>query len=215
MFPINIPIPKSKTSNFSINSNNIVKMLAVVTGIPGTGKTTVAMRALEMLEDRGIRYELITYGTVMFEIANGLGLVSNRDQMRKLNPEKQREIQTSAAKKISEIAKSRNILLDTHCTINTPKGFLPGLPEWVLRELKPDLIILIEAKTEEIAMRRSGDKTRIRDKEMSDEIALHQEINRDIAAAYSMLSGATIKIIQNPQGEIEKASSTMADVLKQ
>ncbi len=189
-------------------------MLVIVTGIPGTGKTTVATRALDTLKGEGINYELVTYGTVMFEIARDQQMVSDRDHMRKLSPDKQREIQEGAAKKISGMAKEENILLDTHCTISTPKGFLPGLPEWVLRELKPDSIILVEAETEEIAARRAKDKARARDDEVSREIALHQDINRSIAAAYSMLCGATVKIIPNPQGEIDKAASMMAGILR-
>jgi len=128
------------------------------------------------------------------------------------NPKTQREIQESAAKKISEM--EGNILVDTHCTISTPKGYLPGLPEWVLRKLKPDCIILVEAKSEEIAKRRTGDKSRSRDDEMEEGIELHQMVNRSFAAAYSVLTGATVKVINNPQGRVDEAAKEMAEVLR-
>lgn len=192
----------------------IVKMLAVVTGIPGTGKTTVATRALERLEKEGNRYELVTYGDIMLEIAIEKNLVKDRDEMRGLNPEQQKEIQRLAAKKISKFSKDKNVLLDTHCMISTPKGYLPGLPEWVLKELMPDLFIIIESKPEEIAKRREYDKSRNRDPEITDEIKLHQDLNRGIAAAYSVFSGATVAIIQNPQGKIDEAVNRMISILR-
>jgi len=98
-------------------------MLAVLTGIPGTGKTTTAKKALEMLKTEGIGYEMITYGDVMFEIAKAKNLVADRDQMRKLAPDNQRVVQKDAAKKISVMAGTKNVIVDTHCTISTPKGY--------------------------------------------------------------------------------------------
>ena len=191
----------------------IYKMLAIVTGIPGTGKTTVATKAISMLKEDGISWELATYGDFMFDIAKAKDFVEDRDQMRELKPDQQREIQKDAANKIADLAKNKNILLDTHCTINTKKGYLPGLPEWVLHELAPVYFILVEAGSEEIAMRRQGDKTRRRDNELEEGISLHQEMNRNIAAAYSVFTGCTVKIIKNPQGKIDQAAGEMINVL--
>ncbi|HDI72558.1 MAG: adenylate kinase [Candidatus Altiarchaeales archaeon] len=189
-------------------------MLAVLTGIPGTGKTTVAKKALEILRGDNISYELVTYGDIMFDIAKSENLVEDRDQMRKLNPEQQKKIQKEAARRISEMGAGKNIIVDTHCTIRTPRGYLPGLPKWVLDELKPDVFIIIEAKPKEIAMRRQEDKTRQRDGELTEEIRLHQELNRDIAMAYSVLSGCTVKIVKNPQGRIDEAARNMSEILR-
>ncbi len=192
----------------------IVKMLAIVTGIPGTGKTTVATKALDILEKEGKKYELITYGDIMVEIAISKNIVKHRDEMRRLNPDQQKEIQKLAAKKISKFSRDRNVLVDTHCTISTPKGYLPGLPEWVLKELMPDFFIIIESKPEEISKRRESDKSRKRDSEITGEIKLHQEMNRSIAAAYSVFTGATVAIIQNRQGQINEAVNRMVSILR-
>lgn len=190
----------------------MIKMLVILTGIPGTGKTTVAAKAMEIIGRTNREYRIVNYGDVMFDIARSENLVENRDEMRKLKPEIQKKIQKLAAKKISEM--EGDIIVDTHCTISTLRGYLPGMPEWVLRNLSPDCIILIEAKPEEIAQRRMNDKTRTRDDEMEREISLHQEINRSIAAAYSMLTGATVKVIDNPQGRVENAAREMARILE-
>ena len=74
-----------------------------------------------------------------------------RDRLRKLPYELQREMQIQAAKNISKLG---NVIVDTHCTIKTPFGYLPGLPYDVLQILKPSRIILIEADAKEIMERR-------------------------------------------------------------
>ncbi|HEC94388.1 MAG TPA: AAA family ATPase, partial [Thermoplasmatales archaeon] len=56
----------------------------VVTGIPGVGKTTVMKKAAE-----GMNIRFVTFGTVMIEIAQRLGLARDRDEMRKLSLKKQ------------------------------------------------------------------------------------------------------------------------------
>ena len=112
--------------------------------------------------------------------------------MRKLNPEIQKEVQQEAAVKIHEMAENDDVIIDTHCTIKTPKGFLPGLPIWVLEELKPTQFILIEAKPSEIMYRRMNDPTRVRDMEYTDEIDLHQAMSRATAMSYAVQTGATV-----------------------
>lgn len=121
--------------------------LIVVTGMPGTGSSTVIEAALKLkLNEEGVAFTPMNYGDVMFEVARGEGLVEQRDAMRKLPKEKQQEIQRLASEKIADLKESMNLIIDTHCTIKTPLGYLPGLPEPVLRKIKPDLFVLIEAK---------------------------------------------------------------------
>ncbi len=182
--------------------------VVVVAGIPGSGSTTVLKHALEDLD-----YINVNYGDVMLEIARSEGLVEDRDQLRRLSPEKQKRIQKAAAKNIRERSKETNIIVDTHCTIKTPTGFLPGLPQWVLEELQPDMFILVEADPEEIFMRRISDKTRTRDMEMLKEINLHQQMNRAAAMAYATLTGATVKIIENHNSRLENAVQEMKKIL--
>lgn len=190
------------------------KMLAVVTGIPGSGKTTVSSKALEVLSKKGVDYKSIVYGTVMFEIAREHG-VEDRDDMRKLDLEVQRSIQEKAAHRIAEEAKDSNIVLDTHCTISTPRGYIPGLPEWVLRALKPDVLILVESNPDEIVPRREGDSSRVRDAEDAADLKLHQDLNRNAAMAYATLTGCAVKIIENKQGDLDYAVNEMVATLSE
>jgi adenylate kinase len=169
----------------------------VVTGVPGVGKSTVMEGTA-----RAAGLRVVVYGSEMFRIAQRDGLVTDRDEMRRLEPEVQKQIQISAS---AAIAAMGDVIVDTHASIQTPRGYLPGLPAWVLETLDPSAIILVEAPAKDIAARRSKDATRKRDTDSQEAIALHQEINRGFAAAYATLTGATITIVQNEQGKVEEA----------
>jgi len=180
--------------------------VVVVTGIPGVGKTTVMKEAAE-----GIDIQFVTFGTVMADIAIEMNLVKNRDEMRKLTLEQQKELQIKTAEKV---AKMDNVIVDTHCTVKTPKGYMPGLPEWVIKKLNPIAIVVVEADPEEIYNRRSKDITRNRDLDSKEKIAEHQQMNRAAAMAYATLSGATVKIVFNHDNAIEDAVKDAAPVLE-
>jgi len=183
-----------------------VRGVIVVTGIPGVGKTTVMQKAAE-----GLNIKFVTFGSVMIDIAKELGLARDRDEMRKLPLNKQKELQIRTAERVAEM---KNVIVDTHCTVKTPQGYMPGLPEWVIKRLKPKTIVIVEADPEEIYMRRQKDKTRKRDPDTIDEINEHQQINRAIAMAYAALSGATVKIVFNHDNAIDEAVEQAKPVLQ-
>ena len=184
----------------------------IITGVPGVGKTTVVTGALQRLSGEGIIYKSLNFGSYMFETAQKEGMVKDRDEMRKLDKDLQKRLQKLAAQALA--CEEGNILIDTHASVKTPKGYLAGLPEWVLQELMPDTIVLIETDDDQILLRRLGDDTRSRDMEGAKAIAEHQQFNRSIAAAYAMLTGCTIKIVVNADHLLEKATEDMAAVLR-
>lgn len=189
--------------------------LVVVTGMPGAGSSTVIKEGLKLKEEGvNVDFTPINYGDVMFETAREEGFVEKRDELRKLPGEKQRKIQMLACNKIAEWKKSMNLIIDTHCTIKTPSGYLPGLPEYVLREIKPDQFVLIEANPAEIFERRQGDKTRERDVEDEKGIEEHQFMNRAMSMAYASLTGASVKIIENHDGALGKAAKEFFELIK-
>ncbi|WP_458403038.1 adenylate kinase [Methanobrevibacter sp.] len=182
--------------------------LVVLTGIPGSGSSTLLNRALDEVD-----YVHLNYGDMMTKIAIKENIVQDRDALRKLAPEIQKELQAKVAKEIKARSEKDNVIVDTHCTINTPSGFLPGLPIWVLEELKPDLFILIEAHPDEIIFRRLNDDTRVRDTQKAKEIQLHQEMNRATSMAYATLTGATVKILSNHDNHLDSSVKKLVNVL--
>jgi adenylate kinase len=176
----------------------------IVTGIPGVGKTTVMEAAAKSL---GL--PIVVFGTVMFDAAAAAGLVQSRDDMRRLPPAKQKEIQRVAATRIAVMGE---VVVDTHCSIRTPAGYLPGLPSWVLEELQPSAIVLVEADPKEILRRRQADATRQRDEDTLESVVEHQEYNRRFAAAYATITGATVHTVMNRDGQVNDAVRQMAPV---
>ncbi len=190
------------------------KRVAIVTGIPGVGKTTVLNKAADIAR-QDYTVEIVNYGSVMLETAVSSGFVESRDQMRQLPPEKQRKIQKIAAETIAKRTEQGKLLIvDTHMLIKTPEGYLAGLPDWVVTTLEPDVIVLVEAEPESIFSRRSKDESRLRDKDSTTEISTYQNLCRAAAIACSVLSGATVKIINNQEGMVDKTAEELAVVLR-
>lgn len=185
--------------------------VVVITGIPGVGKSTITRIALKRTR---VRFKLVNFGDLMFQEAVKSGLVTHRDEMRKLSLKAQRELQLKTAQKIAEMAKVQPILLDTHCTIKTPLGYLLGLPREVIETINPNFVVIIEAYPSEILGRRLRDLKRDRDVETEEQIKRHQDLNRAAAITYAMYSNALIKIIENHEDKgLEEAVNELVKIL--
>jgi len=184
----------------------------IITGVPGVGKTSVINATIQKLADEKILYENISFGTFMLEVAKESDLVHDRDEMRNLSKDDQKLLQRDASQKIAKI--DGNVIIDTHASIKTPAGFLPGLPEWVLRDLMPDVVVLIEADDDQILRRRLNDESRLRDIEGSHSIDNHQRFNRSVAASYAMLTGCTVLYVENADFLLDHAVEALAAVLR-
>lgn len=195
--------------------------VAVVVGVPGVGKSTVVNIAVGRLSQKGYRVLVLNYGDYMLKRLVAAGLVRDRDEIRKLPQRIQVENQAEAARMMirdaSEIiASSRGVLVvDTHLLIRTPAGYWPGLPAHVVQELKPDALILIEASPDEILRRQTADQRRRRadyqDPAVVEEL---QRLNRFEALVVASFTGASVLIIQNRDGEAERAGSELSSILE-
>ncbi len=175
--------------------------MIIVMGLPGAGKTTV-------LKGLDTDYKILNYGDLMLEIEKEKFGVKDRDDMRRLPIEKQKEAQRLVYEKLSKM--EGKIILDTHCSVSTPKGFFPGVPLDYLKMLKVDALVLITADVEEVAKRRTEDPTRKRD---VDDVALHDQMNRAYLATYSAATGAPAVVIMNRQGKVDEAVAQLQKVL--
>ncbi len=176
--------------------------MMIVMGLPGAGKTTV-------LKGLDTDYQILNYGDLMLEIEKEKFGVKDRDDMRRLPIEKQKEAQGLVYEKLSKM--EGKIILDTHCSVSTPKGFFPGVPLDYLRMLRVDALVLITADVEEVAKRRAEDPTRKRD---VDDVALHDRMNHAYLATYSAATGAPAVVIMNRQGKVDEAVAQLQKVLQ-
>jgi adenylate kinase len=187
------------------------RVVAIVVGIAGVGKSTVISRAAELLSQKNTKATIIVFGTLMFEESKKMGL-KNRDEMRKLSIEDQHLLQDIAAKRIAQM-NEEILIIDTHMFINTTEGYYPGIPSRLLEILKPSYLIMIAADPAEIVRRRTTDNTRDRDIVSLENIRNELEISKAMVATSSVLTGSPFILIANDNGMIDNAASTIVNVL--
>jgi len=175
--------------------------MIIVMGLPGAGKSTV-------LKGLKTDYRILNYGDLMFEIEKEKFGVKDRDEMRKLPIEKQKEVQMLVAHKLA--TEHGKVILDTHCAVSTPSGYYPGLPFDFLKRLDVKALAYICGDVDEIKARRANDPTRKRD---NDDLELHLEMSKSYLAAYSSFTGAPAMIIHNRQGKVAEAVAQLQKLL--
>ncbi|WP_338601060.1 adenylate kinase [Sulfolobus tengchongensis] len=192
--------------------------LGIVTGIPGVGKTTVLSFVDKILSEKDIPHRIVNYGDYMLNTALKEGYVKNRDEIRKLPIERQRELQALAARRIvddlSTLGNNGLGLVDTHAVIRTPSGYLPGLPKHVVEVLSPNVIFLLEADPKLILERQKRDNTRAR-ADYSDIYVINEVIQfaRYSAMASAVLVGASVKVVVNQEGDPSIAANEIINSL--
>ncbi len=180
-------------------------------GIPGVGKTTLLTKIVEILKNNGKNVHMISFGTLMFEVAKANGL-TNRDELRKLPVSEQQRLQKVAAEKIAAY-NQEIVIIDTHAFINSPEGYYPGLPEHVLKIIKPTNFVSVSAKPEEIYNRRMKDDTRNRDKITLPNIKKELDVQSGMISACAVITGAPVRYVLNGEGKIDEAASKVINAI--
>ena len=175
----------------------------VMVGIPGVGKTTLLSKMVEIIKKHDKSVLVISFGTLMCDVAKKNGL-SDRDELRKLPVTEQQELQKIAAEKIAAQTE-QVIIIDTHAFINSPGGYYPGLPENVLKIIKPTNFVSVSAKPEEIYNRRMKDDTRNRDKITLINIKKELEYQSGMISACAVITGSPVRHILNDEGKVDEA----------
>jgi adenylate kinase len=186
-----------------------------VTGIPGVGKTTVLNELRDLAKQNKENITILNYGTVMNEIMRDLGKDLHRDKMREQSIATQKKAQELAAAEINNRAGSNTVVIDTHMFVRTTSGMWAGLPMKVLEKLNPQLLVLLEADPEQIANRRHGDSSRIREQTLAEEIAFDLEWSRATAAASAVVTGSPVKVIRNDAGRQKQAAQELFTAIRQ
>jgi len=183
----------------------------IMVGIPGVGKTTLLSKIVEYVKGHQKSISVISVGTLMFELAKENGL-KDRDDLRKLPISKQQELQKIAAKKIASHTEDV-VIIDTHAFISSPEGYYPGLPEYVLKIIKPSNFISVSAKPEEIYSRRMTDATRNRDKNTLANVKKELDIQSGMISACAVLTGSPLKMVLNREGKVDEAAEKIIQSL--
>jgi len=183
----------------------------IIVGIPGVGKTSLVTKVVELIKAKNKTASVHSYGTVMLELAKDFG-VKDRDELRTLPVEKQKELQRLAAEKLASL-NDDVIFVDTHAFISTKAGFYPGLPNHVIQIIEPTNFIAITASPNEIHNRRIKDETRNRDTISIEEIKKELAVQDAMLSSCSVLSGSPMKVIFNHEGNIEEAANNVIETI--
>ena len=183
----------------------------VLVGIPGVGKTSLLTMIVDILKSKNIQVKVISYGTLMFDIAKANGL-QDRDGLRKLPISEQQNLQKIAAEKIATLTEDI-VIIDTHAFITSTEGYYPGLPEYVLKIIKPSNFISVAAKPEEIYNRRMQDETRNRDNITLINIRKELEYQTGMISACAVITGTPVRHILNDEGKIDEAADKIISAL--
>ncbi len=176
----------------------------LMVGIPGVGKSTLLTTIVEILKNHKKNVIVINYGSLMFDVAKKNGL-KERDDLRKLSVTEQQRLQKIAAETIAT-HKEEIVIIDTHAFINSPEGYYPGLPEHVLKIIKPSNFVSVSAKPEEIYNRRMKDDTRNRDKITLANIKKELDYQTGMISACAVITGSPVRHVFNSEGKIDEAA---------
>lgn len=184
--------------------------ITIAAGVPGVGSSRVCELTRRALDDG---YELLNFGDVMLEEAMANELAAGRDDLRKLPLKEMKHLQRRAGEFVAERARDRDLLVDTHFVLHTAHGFVPGLPESVLREVHPDMLVLVEAPPTTIVERRAGSDHREYPTENAQTVEFHQQLNRSAAVTYSMHADAPIRVVSN-EDDVDDAVERLVTMIE-
>ena len=187
-------------------------MIVMVVGVPGVGKTSVINEAKKYLK---YEFKVVNTGDIMFELAKEKYNINNRDEIRKkLTFEQQKEIQKEAIKRIKEMEKESDIILDTHLVIESYEGYITGMLKEYAEILKPDGVAVIISDPDKIFVRRLKDiQIRGRDIENLKRIEIQQNLTIYFTTIFMFEYGTIVEVINNEEGLLEEAAKKFAEFL--
>jgi adenylate kinase len=187
-------------------------MIVMVVGVPGVGKTSVINEAKKYLK---YEFKVVNTGDIMFELAKEKYNINNRDEIRKkLTFEQQKEIQKEAIKRIKEMEKESDIILDTHLVIESYEGYIPGMLREYAEILRPDRIAVIISDPDKIFVRRLKDiQIRGRDIENLKRIEIQQNLTIYFTTIFMFEYNTIVEVINNEEGLLEESAKKFAEFL--
>jgi adenylate kinase len=187
-------------------------MIVIVVGVPGVGKTSVINEAKKYLK---YEFKVVNTGDIIFELAKKNYNINNRDEIRKkLTFEQQKEIQKEAIKRIKEMEKESDIILDTHLVIESYEGYIPGMLKEYAEILKPDGIAVIISDPDKIFVRRLKDiQIRGRDIENLKRIEIQQNLTIYFTIIFMFEYSTIVEVINNEEGLLEESAKKFAEFL--
>jgi adenylate kinase len=176
----------------------MAKNIILVAGSPGAGKTTVLKGVAGSFESK-----IVNMGSMMLEVGQKLGYVTDRDQLRFLGLKKFNEVRNKALDEIEKM--SGNIIIDTHASVGENGRYLPGFPVSFLDKLgHVKGVIYIDATTTDIMQHRKHDGSRKRESDDEPTIDAQRLINISMLSFASAYLNVPFYVVINRHNDLER-----------
>lgn len=182
--------------------------VTLISGVPGVGVSAISEAARRHLENG---YELVNFGDVMLEEAATRGEATTRDELSALSRRETERLQRRAGEYVEDRGRETEVLLTTHLAVETADGVVPGLPQGVLRDIDPDLFVLVEAAPETVLERRDQSDRSFEDVSVR-RIEFLQDLSRAAAFDYALQADAPVELVEN-EGDVEENAEALLAVL--
>jgi len=187
----------------------MVKNIILVAGSPGAGKTTILKQVAGSFESK-----IANMGTMMLEVGQKLGYVTDRDQLRFLGLKKFNEVRNRALDEIEKM--DGNIIIDTHASVGENGRYLPGFPVSFLEKLGHVRgLIYIDATTKDIMEHRKVDGTRKRENDDAPTIDAQRLINISMLSFASAYLNIPFYVVINRHGDLENTVEEIKKRIKE
>lgn len=174
----------------------------IVTGTPGSGKTTVLAKIKSV--------KIINLAEEMLKLSAGKG--HNHDTLRYMSFSEIAEMRKEVILNINKV--SEDSIVDTHLTVKRGTRYVPGFSTADLSLFKEIRgLIYVDAHANDIMFRRLTDKSRKREEEPEEEIHEQRRINISMAGFYSSYLNMPLYIIKNRQNMLDAAVKDMESAL--
>lgn len=183
----------------------------MIAGVPGVGKTSLANHVLIPHD----QVQTATFGQYMYRAGRSLGHVSSYEDLERITLDIRARLQAEAVRLIGEDSTALPIVIEGHLVVDSPSGFVPGLPAACVDELHLAAIVVLYAQPDEVVRRRQAQADKYRPLSNDPErITRHDELTQAAAAHYSLQRGISLEFLRNPQNELDATAKTFVSYLK-
>jgi adenylate kinase len=207
-------------ANTATPSRVVARDAILVTGLPGSGKTT-------MVNSRHFPSDIaapITFSDLMDEVLMESHLGTSLAQLWPLDRER---VQRAAAERLAAYRPDRLLVIDGHLIVPTPRGWERSVPPEVWTMISMIAIVIVHVPVKEMASRGDDELGPIEMEHLVEELSIRQNVVQATATYYAAWlnrrsysatgpAGQTCALhwVVNAEGRRDAAERELADYIR-
>jgi adenylate kinase len=180
--------------------------VVMLTGAPGSGKTTLTDR----LKTKARRLHVLRYGEIILDrlrlVHPNLSYENLRSESSSIVPsDLLKDVDSFVAEKAKELRETGHVIIESHAVTKEPYGFrVTPYHESTLRQLAFDAFVFLNCSAGNL-MRRNQPKLSGRLEATMEEHSTHNDVQRNVALLYSLITGRPLYILDAGQNQVRVA----------